>query len=224
MFFGKKMGELADHLEHLQEDVKILLKRQEQWADSVESRLQGFGQEMGEYRKQFHRQSQSVEDLLDEVTGQQEQWGTFIKGQQEQWDSFERERQEQKRREDALVSLVSVEREQIRLLEKMVLGAVGSDETARNAWENQFRLMEEESKRAMLPCAMEETGTVGEKADYSLHEVKKVVDTQEKGRDGVIAEVYSPGRLYCGRLLKKADVAVYRFREGEEVLPSDMLE
>ena len=65
----------------------------------------------------------------------------------------------------------------------------------------------------MGPCALEETGEPGERVDFERHEVLSVVETEDDGADSSVAEVFSPGCIYHGEVIKRAQVAAYRRRK-----------
>ena len=51
--------------------------------------------------------------------------------------------------------------------------------------------------------------------NYDIHEVIEVVDTTERARDRLIAEIINWGYLYKGRVKKKAQVTAYQAINAE---------
>lgn len=154
--------------------------------------------------KWIRRQSESFEDLLEEL--QEEQAGKR---------ATERLLKEYEQREQQLLALASSQREQMELLERQIRKDTSQSAEKRSAWDKQFDVMNREAQKLMRACGMEEVGMAGEPLDYDLHEVLALVDTEDGRQDGTVAEVFCRGRFYRGHLLKKAQVAVYRKQEGQ---------
>lgn len=154
--------------------------------------------------KWIRRQSESFEDLLEEL--QEEQAGKR---------ATERLLKEYEQREQQLLALTGSQREQMELLERQIRKDTSQSAEKRSAWDKQFDVMNREAQKFMRACGMEEVGMAGEPLDYDLHEVLALVDTEDGRQDGTVAEVFCRGRFYRGHLLKKAQVAVYRKQEGQ---------
>lgn len=154
--------------------------------------------------KWIRRQSESFEDLLEEL--QEEQAGKR---------ATERLLKEYEQREQQLLALAGSQREQMELLERQIRKDTSQSAEKRSAWDKQFDVMNREAQKFMRACGMEEVGMAGEPLDYDLHEVLALVDTEDGRQDGTVAEVFCRGRFYRGHLLKKAQVAVYRKQEGQ---------
>lgn len=154
--------------------------------------------------KWIRRQSESFEDLLEEL--QEEQAGRR---------ATERLLKEYEQREQQLLALAGSQREQMELLERQIRKDTSQSAEKRSAWDKQFDVMNREAQKFMRACGMEEVGMAGEPLDYDLHEVLALVDTEDGRQDGTVAEVFCRGRFYRGHLLKKAQVAVYRKQEGQ---------
>lgn len=154
--------------------------------------------------KWIRRQSESFEDLLEEL--QEEQAGKR---------ATERLLKEYEQREQQLLALAGSQREQMELLERQMRKDTSQSAEKRSAWDKQFDVMNREAQKFMRACGMEEVGMAGEPLDYDLHEVLALVDTEDGRQDGTVAEVFCRGRFYRGHLLKKAQVAVYRKQEGQ---------
>lgn len=157
--------------------------------------------------RQLKNQAQALEDTLDGLQEQQEMLAGMCRRMEEFSQGY---RKEAACREETLLSLVECYAEQLKLLENGVLEAFQENEEARKAWQQQFAALEDTLKAKLRVCAIEETGAVGEKVDYSLHEILNVVPAAELELNGKVARVYSPGLLYHGKVVKKAQVAAYK--------------
>lgn len=203
MFFRKKkQEENAEALRQLETDINQIGQTLETFKEELKEELR---QGRKEEEKWLRRQSESFEDLLEEM--------------QEEKESRNAERrllQEAEQREQALLAMVCCGREQLELLERQITkdGAMSGDK--REAWSRQFEVMRRETQKYMRSCGMEEVGNVGEPLDYDIHEVLSLTETKEEGKAGTVAEVFSCGMIYRGRLMKKAQVAAYRMNQEEE--------
>lgn len=171
----------------------------------MEERLTGRIQaEKEESVRLLRRQSGSLEDILEELQRQGEE-----KGQARE------QLQELRKREKALAELccfLSGQKEMIlrQLLEEGVL-----PEDVRAGWLKQAELMEQEAGRLERQCTLQKIGVCGEKVDYDGHDILSVLPTSRREEDGTVAQVFSRGCYYQGHILKKAQVAVYKYTEGE---------
>lgn len=161
---------------------------------------------MAELLKMQKRQSMTVEDFLDELqerSKEREELQRYIKEGDE--------------REKRLLALICCGREQLCLIQKAVLEEHREDPDRAEAWREQFRLMGEEAGGKMRACALEETGRAGESVDFDVHEVLNVVDTEDENLAHRVAEVFAPGCVYHGMIIKKARVAAYRrINDGDD--------
>ena len=83
------------------------------------------------------------------------------------------------------------------------------------AWEKQLTLAQAQLQPARIEAGFTVTGKEGEKADYDLHEVISVQETDKPDQNGLIEKVYEPGFCWQGAVLKKAKVSAYRFRRTD---------
>lgn len=181
---------------------------EDSWGNLREVLREALREELQEGRrvdeKWIRRQSESFEDLLEEL--QEEQAGKR---------ATERLLKEYEQREQQLLALAGSQREQMELLERQIRKDTSQSAEKRSAWDKQFDVMNREAQKLMRACEMEEVGMAGEPLDYDMHEVLALVDTEDGRQDGTVAEVFCRGRFYRGHLLKKAQVAVYRKQEGQ---------
>lgn len=224
MLFGKNWREeewkqavksLGTMLEELKGDIsRIMGQNQDRardmgsWLDSAREaagRIDKLEERQKEMERQIRRQSDSFEDLLEEIQKEDDQ---------------EKERREERRehiqKEQALTALLMCCREQMDLVEKQIQKDDSMEGEKLAAWRRQFDAMARERQRLMRPCGMEETGQEGEAVDHEIHEVISVEETEDTGKAGTVAQVYSRGFLQGGHVIKKARVAAYRQAGGLE--------
>ncbi len=198
---GEKDGRMLAALMEAAEGQQVVWQ---QLSEAISARLAGLEEAVGLSEKRLRRQSESLEDLLEE------------------WQEQQREREyvqaqllEYERRERALLSLVDCSRGHFQLLKQRLLAESGLSEEQRAAWQQQLRMMDQEAATAMRRCGMEEVGSPGETVDYETCEVLDIRETDDAAQAGTIACVYRPGRMYQGRLLAKAQVSAYQGKKEE---------
>ena len=165
--------------------------------DDVELDLGELSSGMERWEKTLQLQTDSVEDLLDTMDSQS-------RGEME----LEQQLSEYKKKEKTLLELICLSRDQLWMVGQRLLGD--------QAWEDQFRMMNQETEGALRNADLRETGYRGQQVDYELHQVLKAVETDEKEKGNTVAQVYRRGWIYQGKVIRKAQVAVYRAKENEE--------
>lgn len=199
---AEKLQRQADSLSGQQADSAEMLK---QTLNRVSQQMSSLEQRYGESEKIIRRQSDSFEDLLDEIQDQQKE--------QNSQSGLLKENQQ---REQAFLALISCIRDQMYLLEQKMTEDDSLSEEKKTAWIQQFLLMNQEAARYMTPCGLTETGAPGEPVDYEIHNILNIIETQDESKANTIAKVYRRGLFCNGRLIKKADVAAYKqSRQGE---------
>lgn len=186
---------LKNQIDTLQKQNELLLKQTETMQhqmEALQNQLSKQETQQTETEKQLRRQSVSFEDLLDEFQTQKE------------------EQEKEKTQENALVTLACICREHLELLENQIRKDTSLPEEKRIAWENQFALLDKECQKQMMLCGMTETGKIGEEADYRFYEILSTTDTTDARLSGTVAEVYAKGRIYQGKVWKKARASVYK--------------
>lgn len=189
---------LQNQSDILQKQNELLLKQTEALQNQMETlqnQLNKQEKQQTETEKQLRRQSVSFEDLLDEFQTQKD------------------EQEKDKTQENALVTLACICREHLELLENQIRKDISLPEEKRTAWENQFGLLDKECQQQMKLCGIVETGKIGEEADYRFYEILSTKDTADTELSGTVAEVYAKGRIYQGKVWKKAQVAVYKSQQ-----------
>ena len=77
-------------------------------------------------------------------------------------------------------------------------------------WGKQADLVWQELAGKMVRCGFSPVFRQNEPVDYELHEVVNVVPTEDASLDKKVAQVYSPGYVYQGKLTKKAKISAYQ--------------
>ena len=194
--------------EYVQESVKkciaedageMLREWEQKLLEALESRLQTMEAVVENLNKQAKRQSEAIEDLLDEL---QEKEKTAM-----EYRNSLREKQE---REEALLSLIEDWQQQMQMLEERICSGPMEDAARREAWQKQLGLLKEQLAVKEKLCAIEETGMEGEHVDYRIHEVIRALDAEGEGTAGTVAKVHSRGMVYEGRVVSKAKVEAYK--------------
>lgn len=207
MWFQKnnQLKLLTECIEKVQNQTDSLSRKQADSAEMLNQTITQISQQMGsleqrysESEKMIRRQSDSFEDLLDEIQNQQQEQNTQYKQQQETL-----------RREQAFLALINCIRDQMYLLEQKMTEDDSLSEEKKAAWTEQFLIMNQEAARFMAPCGLTEVGKQGEPIDYDIHNILNIIETGDESKANTVAKVYSHGIFYNGRPVKKADVAAF---------------
>lgn len=228
LFFGKRRRTEEDNLaimkletglkevkENLQNVFSQNVKEaeaMEQWrelAQGAAEQIESLTKRQQELERQIRRQSDSFEDLLEE-----------IQDERSHEERLRQERRENSQKEQVLLSLIMCCREQMELLERQIQGDGSMTGEKLEAWQQQFCTMAKERAKLMRPCGLEEVGCQGETVDYEIHEVLSAVGTENGEKAGTVAQVYSSGFIQGGRVIRKARVAAYRLNNSEDSLPA----
>ena len=210
MFGRKKTSELKPLLETIREQVSFIAqsvntqnglqqklnelsqKIDEQNENNREMQFSA-AQEFDQMRKAISRQSDSFEDLLDTISERTQEL-----------DALSEQLKNAQKKERALLQLSICCREQLGLIRNQIQD--------NQAWADQFRMMDADAAKYLHAAHLQEIGMPGETVDFDLHEVIKVIDTQEERLSGCVAVVYRRGMIYNGEVLMKAQVAAYKGR------------
>ncbi|MCD7917681.1 MAG: nucleotide exchange factor GrpE [Clostridiales bacterium] len=201
------LDRVQTRLDGVQSDLDRVLSRLDgAQADTLDALRQAAARQE-DIQKALRRQMNAFEDLADEVHGQSEA--------EAQLDS---RRAEADRREAALVQALALCIKQLHLLEVHLCAAGPEDDGGERqaAWSRQFELLRRERSASFGAAGVQEFGAVGECCDYRLHTVLQTVSPPPQGLEGRIAAVLEPGLMDCGRVVKKAQVAVYAERSQHE--------
>lgn len=207
--FGRKKQEEVKELKFVIEEIKreqaeLKKNHKEQTVLIKELReeLSGYKDQLDDLcrdnLRQLKRHSEAIEDMLDERKTQE----TMAR-------QYEQKVKEDSGREEALLSLICRYQEELSLIEGKL---AGKDVIPVDGWAGQFALFRKSLAGELKQCVIEETGTKGENADYRYHEILDVVDTEDEKLDNTVAHIYRPGCIYYGKVVRKAQVAVYKLR------------
>ena len=205
MLFGSRKKTNEELLQYLEKAFLNSSKSMEDVGKRLEENLTKLETKQEEGSKLLRRQSGSLEDILEE-----------LQRQGEETENITGQLQEMKNREKVLVELCCLLSGQKEMILQQLL-AEGVLEEARAGWQKQSELTEQESRKLERQCTYQRIGTYGEKADYQCHEILSVCSTRQEEQNGTVAQVFSTGYCYQGRILKKAQVAVYKYGETENV-------
>ena len=181
------------------------------------SSLDGLSASLKDLRTAANRHDMAIEDLLDS-------WEDLQKEQRAETGSlsaapsslYHQDRTEFQLREKALLDLAMSYHDQLYMLQR------AAEEAHMEDWSHQFALADTKLTNIRLPAEFQPVCSANIPVDYSLYEVVDLVPTADSFLDHLIAEVYSCGYLYRGKILKKAKVSVYSFQNEPSVkIPPD---
>ncbi len=169
-------------------------KEEEQKRLEEAERLQ---QQLSDIQKDLKKQRMAVENITDE-------WEDFREGEE----SRIGELLDWKNQEDNFIQLFEEYQEQLEGLKKYA----GNGD--KNLFQ-QIQLVEEKLEKKRRMCGISQIAEAGRTVDYDLHEVIQVLETDNPQLKETVAEIYSPGYIYKGKVRKKAKVSAYCVKEKD---------
>ena len=195
MFFGK------NHYEQLLQSMESRVEEKLQiiagGLQEENRKLEEIDQNIGQLKAAVQKHDMAIEDLLEE-------W----EDKKSKKDDFRKRIQDCEQSENLLLELFESYQEQFWNLKRF---AEKKDET----WSAQMTLMGQKLEYCRQICGISIIEESGTEVNYDLHEVIEVVDTTERARDRLIAEIINWGYLYKGRVKKKAQVTAYHAINAE---------
>lgn len=158
----------------------------------VSKNLEQVVQDVGQLRASANKHDMSIEDML------------------ETWE--EKEERENELR-DAIKNLQETEQKLLSVFEIYMdhfFDMKHFAETRDEEWMRQMKLMDVQSEHCRKLSGIEVVDRPLVHVDYDLHEVIKVVPTEDAELDQKVASVYRCGYLYKGKVMRKAQVCAYR--------------
>ena len=200
-----------------------------------------------ELRDAANRHDMAIEDLLDtweELQGKQEE--KFGELSSAVLEAAARERREAEKREKALLDLVicsqdiffnlrraaaasgKVQTGQETAVEVKLENAPGAQEVPANrklteSWIRQLDIAEQKLAGARLPAGFLVVGEAGVPVNFDVHEIVEVLPTEKEEKSHTVAEVYAPGYVYMGRVLRKAQISAFRYENIQKEPVSDRI-
>lgn len=188
MFWGRKG---IERIAELEAKLESKLEALERILHDGNARLADTDRDLKQLQSCVREQGMSIEDLLEEWNERK----TAEDMLSEQLRVCEKEQR-------LLLELFEAYQEQFRNLRRF---AEGKDE----AWAAQIDMIDDGLGRYRQACGIGLIGECGTEVDYDMHEVIEVIETGQPELDRKIADIYSGGYMYCGKVRRKAKVAVY---------------
>lgn len=82
-------------------------------------------------------------------------------------------------------------------------------------WNSSVQIMAKDENIKLQKNGMSAINTIDCTFTFELHEAIEIIDTNIQEKDEKIADIYIPGLIYQGKVIRKAKVAVYRYSENE---------
>ena len=200
---GKKLQKLQEQID-LQRNESSEFRRR--YGEDTENLARG----LETLRQAVQKHDMAIADMLDT-------WDEWREQQAEQADSL---RDVLSQKTQAEIGVLR-EREET-LLDGLITAydqlfqlCAAADSSGNEIWRKQLRLAEAKLNEKCLRAGLQVTGLAGESFSYDLHEPLEKLDTALPDQHLTVAEVFSPGYWYHGKLLRKAKVSVYYLKETE---------
>lgn len=198
-------------LKQILERLSKLEENQKEITSTDIDRTEKLEQELKQLTTAANRHDIAIEDLLDSweemQTAQKEEAGKIVSTLQELSDQ---DRKMAAEREKSLLNLLMQTQDQLFALQKAAYDA-GAEE-----WIRQLALAERKLGAVRLPAGFQVIADNQIPVDYGLHEVINLTETDDPALKHLVAEIYTCGYVYQGKVLRKARVSVYRLSKTTE--------
>lgn len=193
-------------------DLKALLSESTQ---KTQDSLTSLGQEIRDISRSHEQDSLAagsdrLESAVEKLRSDVKHHNVAVEDMLESWEEFQGKQEELQKAisgmaaQDRIVQLCIAYEQQMHNIRRMA--AEDPD------WKKQLELIEGQLQPAREKAGFVVTGKKGEAADFSLHEVIMVQDTDKEDLNGRIESVYEPGICWQGQVYKKAKVCAWRFQ------------
>ena len=212
--FWKRDDRTQRNLNRLKDWIVFSEKKRRENEMAAEMRLDKLDRTMSELREAVGKHDLAIADMLDS-------WDEWRQSREEEDSSLleaakekaRQEREESRKRESALVSLAAVCFDQFHMLRR------SAEDAGDQIWLRQLELAEEKLSAERLLADFQVIDSVGCEVNYQLYEIAAAVDTEDPNLAMKVADVYTPGCVYRGKVLRKAVAAAYRAVRREESAP-----
>ena len=203
MFVRTIVKQIQQQLDRLEMHLLSTEKKKRELEETVSDRL-------SELCAASNRHDLGITDMLDSWEEWQERLEELNSGLIER---YRKEAQESWSREAALLKMMVAYHDQLFALRRAASLA------AEDVWKHQMDLAEEKLSAERLLSGLEVIDRVGVEVNYDLHEVLGVVETDRRENASRVADVYSCGYVFRGKVFRKAGIVAYRYPYAEPVRP-----
>ena len=184
LFKNKCLEELQCIRQENNELTKNLLEKQENANEELKEKISKFG-------KRLERQGVALEELIDGLEKKQAS-------------------------ENALAEALSEKNAETRKLLSFIIScdeqffSLGKILSKDSRWASEWERLAFEREKLRLSIGLSMTDKAGVPVNYALHEVISTETTSDKKLAMTVMDVYEPGFLYKGEVLRKAKICAYK--------------
>lgn len=202
MIFFKKEQETQKWRASLEDTLHNIASRLHSGLEQEHQKIEELNQMVKKIGSDIARHDMALEDMLESLDEKSES-ERFMSGRV----------MELNETEEKLLLLITDYQEQLFLIDS----SIKNRNSVTDAWESQFALVREKLFLHMTACGITSVSEPFQTVNYDYHEVIKVVDTENEELNRTVAQVYSPGFIYKGKVFKKAKIAAYRLADHKIV-------
>ena len=204
---SKMITQLHQHLARLERRILFSDQERRETAGAVSRQISDLCAAVKKHDMSMTDMLETWEELQQEQREETEKLRAALSGQ------TQKEAAAYEQRETALLELVISCHDQLYALRR----------TADSVWGRQLDLVEEKLSDGRLLAGLQVIDQKGVPVNYELHEVLNTVETADAGQAMRVADVYTRGYAYHGRVIRKAGVSAYQLahRESADALDAD---
>lgn len=192
ILFKKQQMYLNDLMEHLDERISGIHMEAKKQQEAERERTEHLVQSVDKCSQEIKRLGMSLEDTIESLEELQKD------------ESLGRQRVGEL--EADCGTLLTVIQDYQEVIWQIHTCLAGQD----TPWQQQLAMAEEKLRIRMEKAGLYSINTVGCPVDYEYHDVITVEDTSDEALGGTVKQVFSPGCVYRGTVLKKGKVSAWK--------------
>lgn len=197
---GKKERQMQERLERLEAALLSMERENRESAEALSARV-------SDLRGAANRHDMAIADMLDTW----EEWREALRS--ELSGRYREEARESARRENALLETLVDFHDQFYALKR------AAEQAGDHSWKRQLELAGEKMSGKYALADLQIIQAKDAPVNYDLHEVVSVEAAENRNQSMRVADVYTCGYAYRGKVIRKAKVAAFQWTEGEKVAP-----
>lgn len=178
-------------------------KMKEWLSEQLKSQKEESAERISALEAAINKHDNVLEDLIEEFESVNEQENELIEKLTVQAENSKV--RELLKEENDLFSLIAEYHKEITALEALV--------SKNSAWKEQVSIMKRRLVNLENTFGLYEVNDENHSVSFDMHEVTDIVETNNPAFDRKIISVQEKGLLFKGRIIKKAKVVAYRYRE-----------
>ena len=209
---GKRLTQIESLMREEEQKKEILqaLESQQKTLEKLQAEQEAVRVETAKSAAALNRHDRVIEDMLDaweELRDAQE--AQINRLQSETAEERKQQTEEIRLREETLLRTVTGLYDQLFILRQT------AKQTENEIWKRQIDMMADRQTEALALAGIQVIGQNGDQFSYTLYDAVETLETDQVEQEHRVAEVIRCGYVYQGKVIRKAQVAVWRLPNSE---------